>query len=63
MTKTYRYRLAGPLIADIAKVTGASVVLNTKDSWTIDYDFDDSKKADVDEYLLERGYEFVMEVP
>ena len=62
MTKVYRYRLAGPPMDEFARQAGVEPEVITKSDWVIDYEFDDSHKADVDAFLEVRGYEFVQEV-
>lgn len=63
MTKTYRYCLAGPPLAAFRKKCGVEPIVVTKSDWTIDLEFDDGCKADVDEFMADQGYEFVEEVP
>ncbi len=62
MTKTYRYRLAGPSLVKFRKQCVISPTVVAKDVWTIDIEFDDGSKPDVDEFMSNEGYEFVEEV-
>jgi hypothetical protein len=62
MTKTYRYTFAGPTMADFQKQTGIQPEVIAKSSLTIDLRFDDACRDDMDEFMLERGFEFDSEI-
>jgi hypothetical protein len=64
VTKTYRYRLIGPPLTEFLRKAGVTPVVVTNGNIpTVDYQYDDSHKEDVDEFMEANGYEFMQEVP